>query len=85
MGNTEKYGWEVPPPPILPTVQGCPPSDYHLSEPLRNHIKSQHYENDEAVQLTMHMVAKYPNRLLLQWHIQAHEVLVEMPGSFWRF
>jgi hypothetical protein len=49
-GKTEKFGWKVlPHPPYSPNLAplGC-----YLFRPL-DHMRGQHYENDEAVQPTV--------------------------------
>jgi hypothetical protein len=48
--NTKRLGTALP-----STLQSGfgPPSDYHLFGPLKDHLRSHHYENDEAVQETV--------------------------------
>jgi hypothetical protein len=41
-------GWELLSHP--PCSMDLAPSDYHLFEPLKDHLRSHHYETDEAVQ-----------------------------------
>jgi hypothetical protein len=81
--KNEKYCWEVLPHP--PYTLDLAPSDSHLFEPLKDHMGGQHYKNNKGIQQSVYMVAKYRNRFLLQWHIEACAALEEMPGSFWGF
>jgi hypothetical protein len=55
-GQMEKFGWEVlPHPPCSPDLTAL---YYQLFVLLKDYMRSQHNENDEAAQQTMHTLLK---------------------------
>jgi histone-lysine N-methyltransferase SETMAR len=50
LDKTEKFSWEVLPHP--PYQLDLAPLDYHLFRLIKDHMRGQYYQNNEAIQQT---------------------------------